>query len=144
MLGLVVGRGAAVGVEVVLGPPVTEGERVANHDPARAGHPGRLEDVGPGLVPAADRRQEAGWPEAPEAGAAVEQRAEDARRVEAGQAEPLDRALRGDQCAAVAVGEEPVRRDPREARLERGHAPETIWRRSGGRLGAGERLQTLF
>ena len=50
---------------------------------------------------------------------AVEQAAEDARRVEPGHAEPVDAAVRRDQRAGVAVGEEGVVGDRRERRRSR-------------------------
>jgi hypothetical protein len=72
VLGLVVGRGTAVGLEVVLRPPVADREEVADHDPAGPRHPGGLEDVGARLVAAAHRGPEAWGADSPEAGAAVQ------------------------------------------------------------------------
>ena len=54
--------------------------------------------------------------EAEEPGLPVEQAAEDARGVEARNAEPVDRAVRRDQGAGVAVGEEGIVRDRWERR----------------------------
>ena len=68
----------------------------------------------PGMVAARDRDGLA-RADAEPAGAAVEHRAEDARRVEARHAEPLDRAVGGDQGAGVAIGEEAVVGDRRES-----------------------------
>ena len=73
----------------------------------------------PGLVAAADRHDDAARRQLEVAGAAVEQRREGAGRVEAGQAEPLDRAVVGDEGAGVAVGEEAVAADRREAVVAR-------------------------
>jgi hypothetical protein len=53
-------------------------------------------------------------PERP--GLPVEQAAEHARRVEGGDAEPVDRAVGRDQRARVAVGQEAVLGDRRERR----------------------------
>ena len=52
--------------------------------------------------------------EAEEAGLAVEEAAEDARRVEARNAEPVDRAVGSDERTRVAVGQERVVRDRRK------------------------------
>jgi hypothetical protein len=84
VLGLVIRRRSPVRLEVVVLAPVTQGEPVADYDPARSGHPGRLEDVRPRDVAAADRSDQARWPDAPEAGAPVKQRAEHTLGVEAG------------------------------------------------------------
>src|SRR5205809_7218557 len=54
--------------------------------------------------------------EAEEPRLAVEQAAEHARRVEARDAEPVDRAVGRDQRSGVAVGEERVVRDRRKGR----------------------------
>ena len=50
----------------------------------------------------------------------IEQRAEHARRIEPGHAQPVDRAVEGDQCAGVAVREERVVSDRRERGRHRG------------------------
>ena len=55
-------------------------------------------------------------PSRKEPGLAVEQVAEDARRVEARNAEPVDRSVGRDQGAGVAVGEEGVVGDRRKRR----------------------------
>src|SRR5206468_5883271 len=54
--------------------------------------------------------------EAEEAGLAVEQAAEDARRVEARHAQPVDRAVGRDERTGMAVGEKCVLGDRRERR----------------------------
>ncbi len=113
----------AVGLVFGVGPaslavgrrPLGDRQRVVDHDPAGLGHPGRLDHQRAGLVAPADRHDDAAGGDLEVAGAAVEQRREGARRVEAGQAEPLDRAVVGDEGAGVAVGEEPVAADRREA-----------------------------
>ena len=103
----------------------------------------------PGLIAAGDRDRLA-RPEAEPAGTAVERSAEDARRVEAGHAHPLDRAVRGDQGPRVAIREEAVVGDRAEIRGLAciGHALTTIARvriavaadeRVGHRRGGGRR-----
>ena len=95
--------------------PRPDRERVVHQQPSGRRRPGRLENVGPGYVAARHRHRLARTePEA--AGAAVEQRAEDARGVEAGHAEPLDRALGSDQGGRVAIGEHRVVGDARKRR----------------------------
>ncbi len=112
-IGLVLGVGPAA--LAVRRRPLGDRQRVVDHDPARVGHPGRLDHQGAGLVAAAERHDDAAGGDLEVAGVAVEQRREGARRVEARQAEPLDRAVVGDQGAGVAVGEEAVAADRREA-----------------------------
>ena len=102
----------------------------------------------PGLVAAAGRHVDAVGSEPERAGAAVEQRAEHARAVEARQAQPLDRAVGRDQRAGVAVREEGVVGDRRERRLAPGGAARRCrrplaragrarWRRGLRRAGPG-------
>src|SRR5918996_385846 len=90
-----------------------------------------LQHVGAGDVAAADRGAETGWADAPEARAAVEQRPEDALGVEARETHPLERSIRSDQRACVAVRDEPVGRDPWEPGLEVRHAPGRLFGRRG-------------
>ena len=94
---------------------------VVDDDPAGVGDPGRLDHQRPGLVAAADRDDDAARAELEVAGAAVEQGPECARRVEPRQAQPLDRAVVGDEGARVAVGEESVAADRREAVVDGAH-----------------------
>ena len=70
----------------------------------------------PGLVGARRRDVDAERPEAERARLPVEQAAEHARRVEAGDAQPVDRAVRRHERAGVAVGQEGVLGDRRERR----------------------------
>ena len=70
----------------------------------------------PGLVGARRRHVDAVRREPEVAGAAVEQAAEDARAVERGHAQPVDRPVRRHQRAGVAVGQEGVVGDRREGR----------------------------
>ena len=83
-------------------------ERVAYAQPARRCVPRRLGDIGPGHVPPLRGDLRVRRREAEEAGRAVEQRAEDARRVGAGQAHPLDGAVGGDQAVGLAIRQERV------------------------------------
>ena len=94
--------------------PRPDRQRVADDEPAGRCHPGRLEHVGARFVAAPGRHIDAVGGDAEAAGAAVEQRAEDARPVEARQAQPLDGSVGCDQRSAVAVGEERVVGDRRE------------------------------
>ena len=107
--------GLRPGAGSVLRLPLGDRQRVVGHHPAGVGHPGRLDDQRAGLVAAADRHDDAARAQPEVAGAAVEQGGEGAGGVEAGQAEPLDGAGEGDQGAGVAVGEEAVAPDRREA-----------------------------
>ena len=133
VVGLVLGVGPAA--LAVRGRPLGDRQRVVDDDPAGVGHPGRLDHQRARLVAAADRDDDAARRELEVAGAAVEQGAEGAGRVEAGQAEPLDRAVVGDQGAGVAVGEEAVAADRREA-VVGGHGAQAS---SGGAAKAGAR-----
>ena len=113
VVGVVFGLRAGAGS--VLRRPLGDRQRVVDHHPAGVGHPGRLDDQRARLVAAADRHDDAARAQLEVTGAAVEQGGEGAGRVEAGQAEPLDGAGEGDQGAGVAVGEEAVAPDRREA-----------------------------
>jgi hypothetical protein len=118
VVGLVFGAGSPV---ATLRSPLADREQVVDDDPAGVGHPGRLDHQRARLVAAADRHDHSARGELEVAGAAVEQRREGAGRVEAGQAEPLDRAVVGDQGAGVAVGEEAVAADRWEAGVDGAH-----------------------
>ena len=123
VMGVEVGRRPRVRRRLrrLAGPPATDDQGVADDHPAGRRHPRRLDDVRPRLVAAADRAAHVRGPEAPASGRAVEEGGEDARRVEARWAEPLDRAVGGDEGAGVAVGQERVVGDRRERR--RRHPP---------------------
>ena len=113
MIRLVIGgrrRGARSGSSCQ--GPIVSASRTTIQPVAR--HPGRLEDIGAGLVAAGDRHALAVGADAKPAGAAVEDRGEHARRVESRQAQPLDRAVGRHQRAGVAVGQEGVVGDARE------------------------------
>ena len=93
VVGVVVGRCAAVGARaVLLVVPRSDQQDLADDDPAVARAPAGLEDHGPGQVTAVGRHVDVGGSDPEVAGAAVEDRAEDAGRVEPRQAEPLDAA----------------------------------------------------
>ena len=114
--GAACGRRAAAGAGVALDVLHRRDQRVADDDPAGLGRPGRLDHVRAraGSGGRAGTRSSGARRKLP--GAAVEDRAEDAGRVEAGQAEPLDRAVGREQGAGLAVGEEAVGADRRELR----------------------------
>ena len=83
-------------------------EQVLHEQPAGGGVPGRLEHHGPGDVAPVVGYLGAGGPEAEIAGCPVEQGSEDAGGVRSGEAQPLDRAVRGHQAAVLAVRDEAV------------------------------------
>ncbi len=89
-------------------------EQVVHDQPPGRRVPGGLEHVRAGHVPALVGDVDAGGPEPEQAGRAIEQRPEEARRVGAGQAEPLHRPVGGDERAHLAVGQERVVGDVRE------------------------------
>ena len=134
VVAVVVGGRPGVRRHGVLVIPRAERQRVAHDDPARRRLPGRLEDVRPRHVGPRGRVRDAERGEAEEPGLAVEEAAEDARRVEARNAEPVDRAVRGDERARMAVGQERVVRDRRERRRRGGALRSAVGllRRDGG------------
>ena len=92
------------------------GQRVAHEHPAGRRLPRRQQHVRPRLVDARGGHVDPERPEAERARLAVEQRAEHARRVEARDAQPVDRPVGRDQRARVAVRQERVVGDRRERR----------------------------
>ena len=130
VVAVVVGRRARVRRDRVLAAPRAHRERVAHEDPAGRRLPRRQQGVGARLVDARAREVDAERPEPERSGLAVEQGAEHARRVEARDAQPVDRAVGRDQRARVAVRQERVVGDRRERRRRGG-----ALRRGGGRLG---------
>ena len=101
--------------------PGADRERVGDDQPPGARHPGRLDDVRPGEVAAARRHRDVDRREAKAAGVAVEHLApEHARPVDARQAQPLDVAVRTDEGADLAIGEEAVLGDRWEVALADG------------------------
>ena len=106
--------------------PLADRQRVVDHDPAGVGHPGRLDHQRARLVAAADRDDDAAraslkWP-APRSSSAAKALGESKRGRQSHSTEPVE----GDQGAGVAVGEEAVAADRREAvvvrRSRRGQA----------------------
>ena len=130
MVGVVVGRRARVARAVLVVVPLADRERVDHPQPSLRRHPGRLDDVGAGDVAPAGRDVEAVGPHPPAASAAVEQRAEHRRRVEVRQAHPLDRTVRGDERAGVAVGQKAVVGDRRKRRVGRRGCRAEVGRRA--------------
>ena len=109
VVGVVVGRRAAVGVRaVVLVVPRADQQRVADDDPAAARAPAGLQHHRAGQVAARGRHLHAGGAEPEDARVAVQQRAEDARRVHPRQAHPLHVAARRDERGRLAVRQEAV------------------------------------
>ena len=119
VVGVVVGRRPRVRRDLVLVVPRPHGQGVSDDDPAGRRLPGRGEDVRPGLVHDRRRMVDAEGPEPKRAGPPVEQAAEHARRVERGNAEPVDGPVGRDERAGVAVGQERVVGDGRERRRRR-------------------------
>ncbi len=119
VIGVVVGRRARVGRDVVLALARSHRERVANDHPAARGLPRGHEHVGPRLVGDLRRHVDAERTEPERSRLPVQQAAEDARRVEPRDAQPVDRAVRRDQGSRVTVGQERVVGDRRERRRHR-------------------------
>src|SRR5262245_45440579 len=94
--------------------PRADQQQVAHDDPAAARAPARLEDHRAGDVATRGRDLDAVRAEPERAAVAIEDRAEDARRVEAGEAQPLDGAARRDERARLAVRQECVIGNRRE------------------------------
>ncbi len=84
---------------LVLVVPRADQQHVADHDPAAAGAPARLEHHRARQVAAVGGHLDVGRAEPEPARVAVEHRAEHARRVEPRQAQPLDVAARRDERA---------------------------------------------
>ncbi len=120
MLGVFVGRGTGVGRDEIHPAAGPERERVAHGHPAGRRVPGRQQRVRARLIHARGGHVDAERGETEGARLAIEQRAEHAGRVEAGHAQPVDRAVGGDQRTGVAVGEEGVVGDRRKRRGRRG------------------------
>ena len=121
MLGVIVRRRPRVRGDrvLVIGRPHRQG--VADDHPAGRRLPRRHEDIRAGLVVPGGRMVDVVRREPERPRLAVEQAPEDARRVEAWNAEPVDRAVGRDERTRVAVGQERVVRD-RGERGRRGGA----------------------
>ncbi len=121
VLGVVVGRRAPVRRgSRLLAVPRPDEERIAHDHPAAPRPPARLEHHRAREVAAGGGHIEAVGRQAEQAGAAVEDGGEHARRVEVGEAHPLDVAVGRDERSGRAVGEEGVVGDRRE-RTPYGH-----------------------
>ncbi len=136
VLGLVVpGDASVVLPPPVLGPRPHE-QRVANDQPAGACLPRGLEHVGARQVAATGGHQQLGRAQAERSCPSIEDGAEDAGAVGAGQAEPFDAAAGAHQRAHFTVGQERVLCDRWEravAALQRRHVA------ADGRVGRGAR-----
>ena len=115
VVGVVVGGRAAVRVRAVpLVVPGADQQHVAHDDPAARRVPARLQHERPGQVAAVGGHLDARRAEPERARAAVQDRAEHARRVHPRQAQPLDVPARRDERGRLAVGQEAVGVDRRE------------------------------
>ena len=116
MVGAVVGRRSGVRCHAILADTRPHGERVAHHHPSTARVPRRDERIGSRFIGARvrDGHAEGSQPEA--AGLAVEQGGEHAGRIEPRHAEPVDRSVRSDERAGVAIRQERVVGDRGERR----------------------------
>ena len=116
VVGVVVGGRARVRRDLVLVIVRAHRQRRADDDPAVRRLPRRLEDVRSRDVHTRRRVVDAERRQSERPGTTIEQAAEHARRVEPRHAEPVDRAVRGDERPGVAVREERVVGDRRERR----------------------------
>ncbi len=115
VLGVEVGGRPAVRAGPLLDVvPRPHGQGVPHDEPPGAGLPGRLQHQAAGQVPPRGRHHLVVRADPERAGTAVEQRGEDARRVRARQAHPLDRAAGCHQAVRLAVGQEGEVGDRRE------------------------------
>ena len=121
VIGVVVGGRAAVRARALVGVvPRADQQDVADDHPAAVRPPRRLEDHRARQVAAGGGDHRVGGAEPERPGVTVQDRAEHARAVVAGQAHPLDRATGSDERAGLTVRQEAVVRDRRERRDERG------------------------
>ena len=128
MVGVVVGRRAAVGLRTaLLVVPRPDQEDVADDDPTAARPPARLEHHRPRQVPAGGRDRDTVGPDPEPARVAVEDRAEHAGGVEPWQAQPLHVATRRNKGAGGAVGQEGKVRDRRERVRPRAAVPDSAF-----------------
>ena len=116
VFGVVVGWWPGVRCDQVVAVARSHRERVAHDDPSGGSLPRGDEHVRARLVSTCGGMTDVERAEAEEPGFAVEEAAEDALGVEGGDAEPVDRAVGGDQGAGVAVGDEGVGVDRGERR----------------------------
>ncbi len=119
VMGVIVRGGPRVGSDLVLPQGRPDGQRVPDEGPAARSVPGGVEDVCAGLVDPVARDVDPEGGEAERPRFAVEQRPEDAGRVEPRHAEPVDRPVGRHQRAGVTVGEKGVVGDRGERRRHR-------------------------
>ena len=120
MIAVVVDRRPGMRGDLVLAELGAHGQGVAHEDPSGRRLPRRRQDVRPRLVHARGGDVDPERRESERASLAIEQGAEHTGPVEARHAQPVDRAVRGHQCARVAVRQERVVGDRRERRRRRG------------------------
>ena len=119
VLGVLVGRRPGVRCDRILPTARPHRQGVAHDHPAGGRLPRGHERVGPRLIDPAGGDVDPERAEPEPARAAVEQRAEHAGRVEARDAQPVDRAVGSHERARMAIGEEGVVGDRRERRPRR-------------------------
>jgi hypothetical protein len=148
VLGVPVHRGAAMRSRAALDVvPRAHHQRVTHDQPPGVGLPGGLHDQAAGKVAARRRHRDAVGAEPKVAGAAVQDRAEHARGVGPGHAQPFHRPGGGDQARRLPVGQECVVGDRREGVPQRAAGRERrrraeVDRRSQRRFGRSfERFQ---
>ena len=83
-------------------------QEIVHHEPTGGSVPGGLDHHGAGNVPTVMGNGRVGGSKPERTGAPIEQGPEDAGRVRSGQAQPLDRSVRGDEAIVLAVGKEGV------------------------------------
>ncbi len=135
VLRVLVGRRPGVRRDPILVCRRAHDQRVVDLDPPAGCLPGRHQHVGAGLVEPPRRNGGPERSQSEHAGLAIEQRPEHAGRVEARNAQPVDRPVGRDERAGVAVGQERVVGDGREWRRSRRALRGPLSRGPG--LGAG-------
>ncbi len=145
VLGVPVHRRAAMGARPRLDVvPRAHHQRVADDHPAGVGLPGGLQDQAARQVAARGGHGHPVGPQPEVPGAAVQDRAEHARRVRPRHAQPLHRAGGRDQAGVLTVGEERVVGDRRERVPQRSARRVRHRGRHGERRGARGGLVGLF
>ena len=132
VIGVLVGRRPRVRGDRVLAAAWPHRQRVVNLGPPRERFPRGHERVRSRLVVPAAGHVDPERAQAERARAAVQQRPEHAWRVEPREAQPVDRAVGGNERAGMAVRQKCVIGDRRERRRRRG-APRHRHDRAGGR-----------
>ncbi len=139
VMSVLVGGRARMRGDLVLVQSGTDRQGIAHHRPPRRRVPGGVEDVAARLVDPVARHVDPEGAEAERARYAVEQRPEDAGRVEPRHAEPVDRPVGRHQGAGVAVGDEGVVRNRRERRRHRGALRHSLLLGGRGRFAVSAR-----